>query len=1599
MSGAAQAALANLPRRYMDGLGKSLDLISEMVMITEPGPVEGGESRIVFVNQAFVRHTGFGFDELVGRSPRVLHGDRTDPDAVARIRRALALRQALRLDIVYHKRSGQPYCVDMEVVPITDARGQVSHFLSLHRDITDRVEIDTALRDSEERFRSLTELSSDWYWEMGEDFRFTRFDGNLPPHFVHRDSVGRRPWEVRSLNMDEAAWAQHRADLEAHRHFRNLEVHRVHSDGGSDWVSISGEPMFDGQGGFRGYRGVGTYITERKRAEAERLRANELLRVSLENVPHGVAKVDADGRVSFFNRRFLELLDLPESFLLTRPTALEVRAFQAVRGDVVPLSDSGDVVLRDLQQCGRSDVREHVFMRRTPAGRMLEISTRMLEGGGWVRTYADLTEHLGAQEALRESEARFRSLTQLSTDWYWEQDEDFRYTRIEGRAVAASHPEVYLGKALWELPSFNLSEAQWEAFRARLNRHEEFRRFEILRHWPDGRDYWIAVSGVPIFDADGNFRGYRGVGRDITPRKASERDTLDRLAFSQRLTHNVPGMVYQMRMAEGRSFSFPFLSDGAMEAFELNPQDIRGDANRLFERIHPDDRAAVRASALASAAELSSWTVEYRVLLPQAGERWHATRGRPERQADGSVLWYGFTSDVTAQRRDRDAMNQLVAQQKAILQAIPDILIEMDGQGHYRFFHAPDPTALVRPAAEQLGRHVSEVLPPEAAQVVLDALAQARVHGVALGREYPLQIPGRGEQWFELSVSRKGGPQSQEERFILLVRNISDRVLAARQLREANALLAGRTDLLEVTLSNLSQGVVMYGANGRAVFYNERFLQMMDLPDSLMARQPTLDEIVDYQFAQGAFPAGMSRKDVSSAYGYTVGGRYMVTPGQYLREAPGNRVLEVKTSTLPSGGWVRTYADVTDYVATQRALKRSEERLNLMLQGSNDGAWDWNLVTGEVYFSQRWWSMLGYEPNELPATPKLWQSLIHPLDNLRVSAEFDAMLADSSTSFELEFRMVHKRGHDITVLDRGFVSRDAQGQAVRLAGTLTDITARKQLEMRLERSEARLSAFFEAIPDCVWLKDTEGRYVLANPVKARLYGLSVEHILGKTEAELVPPAVAEAYRESDERALRSGEPLVYEEEALLDGQRRVLEVVKHAVQDHSGQAFGVLGVARDITERKLAEAQIERLAFYDPLTHLCNRRLFQDRLEQAQASSVRSGQWAAVCFIDLDNFKDLNDTLGHDTGDQLLQQVGQRLQKVVREQDTVARLGGDEFVVLFEQLGTEADVAALYANNVGQKILTLLNEPYYLSGALHHNTPSIGLTLFRDHDERVEDILKRADLAMYQSKSAGRNTVRFFDPNMQAVVMARSALERDLRQAVADNELVLFYQPVVNTERRVTGYEALVRWKHPQRGMVSPAEFIPVAEQTGLILPIGAWVLRTACEQLAAWAHHPDKADLTLAVNLSARQLRHAEFVPDVLQLLAVTGARPQRLKLELTESLLLHDIEETILKMQQLAERGICFALDDFGTGYSSLSYLKRLPLSQLKIDQSFVRDLLTDPNDAAIARTILQLAQSLDLDVVAEGVETEGQRQFLQLMGCKAFQGYLFGRPGPLE
>ena len=437
--------------------------------------------------------------------------------------------------------------------------------------------------------------------------------------------------------------------------------------------------------------------------------------------------------------------------------------------------------------------------------------------------------------------------------------------------------------------------------------------------------------------------------------------------------------------------------------------------------------------------------------------------------------------------------------------------------------------------------------------------------------------------------------------------------------------------------------------------------------------------------------------------------------------------------------------------------------------------------------------------------------------------------------------------------------------------------------------------------------------------------------------------------------------------------------------------------ARANAEYQRAEAEIRSLAFYDPLTGLPNRRLLLDRLHQAVAASLRTQQYGALLFLDLDNFKTLNDSLGHEVGDQLLVQVAQRLCANVRESDSVARLGGDEFVIVIESLGAQLEEAQILAEGVARKLISAISSSYQLDEHECRCTGSIGITLFCGHRARIDELLRQADLAMYQAKEAGRNGVRFFEQTMQADITARSRLEHELYTAVEDDQFRLYYQPQIDAAGRCIGVEALIRWQHPARGFVSPASFIPLAEDTGLILPIGHWVLREACARLLAWQDDLTTAHLTIAVNVSAQQFRLPVFVEELASLIRFTGANPARLKLEITESMLLDNLDDAIAKISALRALGISFSLDDFGTGYSSLSYLKRLPVDQVKIDQSFVRDVLVDANDAAICRAVIALGKSLGLKVIAEGVETAEQWAFLAAEGCDEAQGYLYARPLP--
>ncbi len=544
-------------------------------------------------------------------------------------------------------------------------------------------------------------------------------------------------------------------------------------------------------------------------------------------------------------------------------------------------------------------------------------------------------------------------------------------------------------------------------------------------------------------------------------------------------------------------------------------------------------------------------------------------------------------------------------------------------------------------------------------------------------------------------------------------------------------------------------------------------------------------------------------------------------------------------------------------------------------------------------------------------------------------------------------------------------------------------------------SQNRLASTLEAIADPMLEMDLDGRFLDYRAPRQQGAFPTSDFFLNRMAVEVLATDCAQSLLSALQDAHEHGYSLGKELYLQTANGQRWFEISVARKNDAQTRFIALL---RDVTERKTSEEEINKLAFFDPLTQLPNRRLMVDRLNQALAVSARSARLGALLFIDLDNFKTLNDTQGHAMGDLLLQQVAQRLTQSLREGDTVSRLGGDEFVVMVEELSENREEAAAQAEMIGEKLLATISQPYRLAGLEYLITPSIGVTLYADHRQSTDELLKQADLAMYQAKSAGRSTLRFFDPTMQSVITTRVALEADIRAALLKDQFKLYFQPQVNRTGQITGAEVLIRWPHPERGMVSPAAFIPLAEETGLILALGNWVLETACTQLTQWAGDNRLGGLSLSVNVSQRQFRQPDFVPFVIDLLRYTGANPQRLKLELTESLLASDIDDITTKMKALKAHGVGFSLDDFGTGYSSLSYLKRLPLDQLKIDQSFVHDLMTDPNDAAIALAVITLGHSLGLTVIAEGVETHQQRQHLHDQGCDAYQGYLLGRPMPV-
>lgn len=717
--------------------------------------------------------------------------------------------------------------------------------------------------------------------------------------------------------------------------------------------------------------------------------------------------------------------------------------------------------------------------------------------------------------------------------------------------------------------------------------------------------------------------------------------------------------------------------------------------------------------------------------------------------------------------------------------------------------------------------------------------------------------------------------------------------------------------------------------------------------------------------------------------------------------AQGGAMEMVWASTNPDGG--KSWWQVNQFVFTGSdgirvvgglavditERKKIADQNDIILQTAMDGFWLLDKTACLKDVNATACTMLGYTREEM------LQLRITDIDvnGERDEEQIKKRMAIVRENGSLQFEARHRR-KDGSIVDVEIAVRYLATQEM-LPVFVRDISARKQAERHL-----LLAATVFESHEGMFVTDAQSKIEQINRAFTQITGYNKDDAIGQTMNLLESGHHDAAFFAAMKLALNAhgvwqGEIWNRHKSGVVQLQWLTITVVKGM----AGEITHYVGTLTDITQRKAAEDEIKHLAFYDSLTKLPNRRLLIDRLQQALVSSARSGHKGALMYLDLDNFKALNDTQGHDKGDLLLQLVSARLTWCVREGDTVARVGGDEFVLLLEDLNASTHEAANQIEMLGKKILHALNQPYDLDGHEYSSTPSIGVTLIADHLISFDELMKQADLAMYAAKAAGRNRLRFFDPAMQLVATARAAMEKELREGLRQHQLVLYYQAQVDFAGDIFGVEALVRWRHPVRGLILPADFIPLAETSGLILPLGKWVLNTACQQIAAWATRPETAAITVAINVSVRQFRQADFVAQVLDALEHTGANPHRLKLELTESLLIDDVADIISTMSALKAKGVCFSLDDFGTGYSSLTYLKRLPLDQLKIDQSFVCDILTDPDNAAIARTIVALGQSLELSVIAEGVENSAQRDYLASHGCHAYQGYFFSRPVPID
>ena len=1075
-----------------------------------------------------------------------------------------------------------------------------------------------------------------------------------------------------------------------------------------------------------------------------------------------------------------------------------------------------------------------------------------------------------------------------------------------------------------------------------------------------GETRLLHTRKIGIYDADGKPAYLFGICIDITEQVRAEQTLREREASLRAILDNSPYMAW-LKDREGRylmvnkAYADYFGLADYSQVIGKTDFDFQKD-RELAEKYRADD-AEVMASRRQKHFEDPSFD----------GKTMHymETFKTPVIDEQGNVLGTtGFARDIT----ERRLAEEILQRYKQVIEHSREGYLVMDKEGNVLEAN--------KAYADLTGYSIEELQHMN--------MSQLRGQGRTIEDVRTLfeKVIRQGTIQFETVHRHKDGhdlPIEVSAIFIAETQQISGFIRDISERKRADEILKTHQQVIQLS----RDGFWMVDFQGNLVEVNQAYADMSGY---------TVDELLHMKIPQ---LEARERPEETKAHIEKIMAEGHDTFETVHRHKEGHLIdVEVSVVLVREKQQLAVFLrDITERKRAELELLRRQRMLNTAERMGQMGSWQLDIPSGTLHWSDEVYRIFELDPERFRPSYENFLGAIHPEDRDRVSLAYTRSL-EARKEYDIEHRLQMGDGRIKWVRELCTTEFDALGKPLLSIGAVQDITLQKLAEERLREA----SVAFET-HEAILITDKDVNIVRVNHAFEQLTGYTQQEVQGRNPHMLSAGRHSKAfYAEMWEKIIITGTWSGELWDRHKDGHEYPKWLTITAVRDEDGATTGYVGIFTDMTERRKAEEDIHQLAFYDPLTRLANRRLLQDRFRLALSMSTRSNLYGAVLFLDLDRFKTLNDTLGHQYGDQLLIDAALRIQECVREVDTVARLGGDEYVILADELDAGMQEASQKAALIADKIRVALERPFQIYGHTYHSSASIGVCLYRGTGESIDDLLKHADLAMYHAKDAGRNTVRFFDPLMQEAVDRRAALESDLRLAVPNGQLLLHYQVQVDNDLRATGAEALVRWLHPVRGMISPAQFIPIAEESSLILEVGQWVLDTACKQLAKWAREESKRELLVAVNVSGQQFRLPDFVERVEKAVHAHQIDPSRLKLELTESVVLSDVADVVKKMHALKGIGVRLSLDDFGTGYSSLSYLKQLPLDQLKIDQTFVRDVITDLNDAVLVKTIIDMAHNFRLNVIAEGVETDAQLAFLRQHGCMAYQGYLFSRPLPI-